>query len=319
MSDYEARAWASLNSHWIKRANRRQLPQMPDWLTDAGNTVVATATKAGRKILEVTPTPVKGAAGWAADTAIMPTVKGVTHLLELISEWSQELMDPKGVVKLARKHGHQIDSINDLRTLDLKACDALLTRTALKWRTVGAVEGASLGLLTLIPAPGVGAAIAISADLVVIHIMSTAIATRVAHSYGIDARDPEEQEFIQQIITRSFIAQGAKAKATKETAEAARAIRGRVRWSRKLRDDQKLVAALERLMKQWYPRAHVPVQHVAKALPFVSSVVGAGTNSHLLGQVTSDAQKYCQTRFLAEKYALDLPKPLREDFEPALS
>ncbi len=68
-------------------------------------------------------------------------------------------------------------------------------------------------------------------------------------------------------------------------------------------------------MSRWYQGGHVPVQHVGKALPWVGVIVGAGMNSHLLAAVALDAQRYCQTRFLADKYSLDLPEPLREEFD----
>ena len=61
--------------------------------------------------------------------------------------------------------------------------------------------------------------------------------------------------------------------------------------------------------------SRVPVQNVAKAVPFVGVVIGAGMNSAVLGNVAADAQRYCQTRFLCEKYGLPLPTALATDPE----
>jgi hypothetical protein len=247
-------------------------------------------------------------AGHVFEVGLRPAVESAVHLLELASDWSQELMDPDAVVEKAAKHGHAVNDIADLRKLDLKDCDALLARTALVWRTVGAVEGAAIGALALIPVAG--GVVAITADFVVIHVMSTAIATRVAYSYGFDARHPEEQEFIEKIVTRSFLAQGGKAATLRDANSAAKVLKGRQRWSQKLRDDEKLVAALEKFMKRFYTGGKMPVKDVGKAIPVVSILVGSGMNSHLLGQVTQDAKRFCQTRFLCEKYGLPMPEAI---------
>lgn len=87
-----------------------------------------------------------------------------------------------------------------------------------------------------------------------------------------------------------------------------------MRWSDKLRTDHRLVAVLEKLMKQLGPAgSRVPVQSVAKVVPFVGILIGAGTNATVLGAVAADAQRYCQTRFLCEKYGLRLPAALATD------
>lgn len=68
------------------------------------------------------------------------------------------------------------------------------------------------------------------------------------------------------------------------------------------------MAALEKLLQQMGPAgARVPVTNVAKVVPFVGVLVGAGMNSAVLGGVAPEAQRYGQTRFLCEKYGLPLP------------
>ena len=61
-------------------------------------------------------------------------------------------------------------------------------------------------------------------------------------------------------------------------------------------------------MKTWMPKGQVvPVKHVAKAVPLVGVLLSSGVNAHLLGQVALDAERFCQTRFLCEKYGLPDP------------
>lgn len=81
-----------------------------------------------------------------------------------------------------------------------------------------------MGLLAMVPVAGIPAAI--TADILVAQVLSTSIAARIAYSYGYDATDPKEQEFIQRLVQRSFMAQAAKAKPSHETARAANAVKG---------------------------------------------------------------------------------------------
>lgn len=54
-------------------------------------------------------------------------------------------------------------------------------------------------------------------------------------------------------------------------------------------------------------------------VPYVGILIGAGMNSALLGNVAADAQRYCQTRFLCEKYGLPLPAALVTDSDEPLA
>lgn len=253
--------------------------------------------------------PVRRAGDAVADTALRPALAGAAALLELVNDKAMDLNDPKNVEELARKQGLDIDSFTELRQQDLKVCDRLLTRNTLKWRTTGAVEGGAMGLLAMVPVAGT--LTALTADILVVQVLSTSIAARIAYSYGYDAKDPKEQEFIQHLVQQSFMAQAAKAKPLRDTARAASAVKGRVNWSQKLRNDHRLLAALEKLMKQLGPAgSRVPVKNVAKVVPVVGVLISAGMNSAVLGRVATEAQRYCQTRFLCDKYGLPLPTAL---------
>ncbi|MFJ4691099.1 EcsC family protein [Streptomyces sp. NPDC088766] len=313
MSAYEKQIWDMLNERWQRRNNRRGLP---NWASTALGRTGEVAGNAARRVTAAVPEavtdPIRRAGEAVADTAMRPALAGAAALLELVNDWAMDLNDPKSVEELARKRGFDIDSFTELRQQDLKVCDRLLTRNTLKWRTTGAFEGGAMGLLAMVPVAGIPAAM--TADILVVQVLSTSIATRIAYSYGYDAKDPEEQDFIQRLVQRSFMAQAAKAKPLHETARAANAVKGRVNWSQKLRNDHRLLAALEKLMKQLGPAgSRVPVKNVAKVVPFVGVLIGAGMNSAILGRVAADAQRYCQTRFLCDKYGLPLPAALATD------
>lgn len=310
MNAYERQVWDTLKIYWDRRENKRGLP---NWANTALERSKTSVKRAGARVVQAVPDAVSEPARKAADTvaaaAVRPTIAGLLKLLDLVNDWAVELNDPRFVEKLARQRGVEIDSFLDLRDQELKACDRLLSRSTLTWRTAGALEGGAMGALALVPVAGIP--VAIAADVLVVQVMSVSIASRIAYSYGFDAKDPAEQEFIHGLVRRSFMAQAAKAEPLRETARAARAIKDRVRWSDKLRQDHRLVAALEKLLQHLGPAgARIPVQQVAKVVPFVGIVVGAGTNAVVLGNVAADAQRFCQTRFLCEKYDLPFPAAL---------
>ncbi|MHA7190537.1 EcsC family protein [Arthrobacter sp. MDT2-16] len=316
MSAYERQVWDTLNGHWQRRDNRRGLP---NWASSALNRTGEEAGNAVSLVAGALPEAVTRQAQRAgevvASKAGRPALEAATALLELVNDWATELNDPRTVENLARKRGVDLDTFTALRQQDLKVCDRLLTLNTLRWRTAGAVEGGAMGLLALVPVAGIP--IAMTADMLVIQVLSVSIATRIAYSYGYDAKDPEEQVFIQRLVRRSFMTQAAKVEPLRDVAQAAAAVKGRVNWSPKLRADHRLLTALEKLMQQLGPAgARVPLKNVAKVVPFVGVLIGAGMNSAILGNVAADAQRYCQTRFLCDKYGLPLPVALTTDPDP---
>lgn len=315
MSAYEEQVWKVLDGHWQRRNNRRGLP---NWASTAmshtGHVAGSAVNKMVDSIPEAVTNPIHRASEAVTDRAARPAIEAAIALLNLVNDWAVELNDPKTVEKLARKHGLTLGTFTELRQQDLKVCDRLLTRNTLRWRTAGALEGGAMGLLALVPVAGIP--MAMTADLLVIQVLSTSIATQIAYSYGYDAKDPHEQLFIQRLVRRSFMAQAAKAQPMRNVAQAAGAAKGRVNWSPKLRADHRLLTTLEGLLKQLGPAGgRVPLQNVAKVVPFVGIVIGAGTNAAVLGNVAADAQRYCQTRFLCDKYGMPLPPALASDVE----
>lgn len=315
MGPYEKQVWKALNAHWERRNNRRGLPNWASTaIVKAGDGARTALHRVETAVPDRVKEPIARAGEAAAEKVVRPAIGGAVALLDLVNDWALELNDPSAVEKLARKHGLEIDSYSELRHHDLKASDRLLAFNTLTWRSVGALEGGAMGVLALVPVAGIP--VAMTADVLVIQVMSTSIAARIAYSYGYDAKDPEEQAFIERLVHRSFVTQAAKAEPLNEVARAAHAIAGRVRWSDKLRADHRVLVGLEKLLKHLGPSgARVPVQNVAKVVPLLGILIGAGMNSAVLAHVAADAQRYCQTRFLCEKYGMPLPAALTEEDE----
>lgn len=308
MSAYEQRRWAELNAHWSK--SRRQL--MPakarEALEVAGKNTHKAASAAGQKVADVTPQEVKVVGGVVVDATLASTVKAVTKLLEFTTEVVTEFSKPDTVLEHHRNNGHDIRAVRDLQHLDLKELDAFTRRMSLKWRAFGAVQGGALGALAFVPGPGTLASMTL--DIVVSHALTSSIATRVAYAYGFDATDPDQQQLIDRMVRRAYKEMVPKAGAVRQTSKAFKAGQGRVNWSKKLREDEKLLAAVEKLMKQ-FNNAPVPVGKVVAKMPAIAVITTAGLNQHMLADVAKQARLYAATVLLAEKYDLPLPAKLQ--------
>lgn len=290
-------------------------PRARDALATAGEATKQATSKAGRAIADVTPEKIKDMAGTAVDTALVPTVQAVVHLLELINDWAVELSDPEIVIRYHQLAAREVSSLDDLKALDLELLDEVTDGMSLRWRTLGAGQGAAFGALAMIPVPVVSSLAAISLDMVAMQALTSAIACRVCYAYGFDAADPEMKHMIERMVVRAYRNQAPKAGTVKSASAAFNAAKGRVNWSPKLRDDHRLMAAVEKLLKRVGDGGRVPVKNARMGMPVISVFIGAGTNAHVLGDTAKQARYYAATIFLAEKYGLELPANIRRDLD----
>ena len=318
MSAYEQKRWEELQAHWEKKAKgRRQVLPAParnaldTALKASGNTV----SKAGRAVADRTPDGVKELASGTVDAVLVPTLHNVVSLLELLNDWVVELTDPASVLAYHLEKGREVSTLDDLRSLDLEELEELTKRMALRWRTIGAGEGAALGSLAMIPVPVLGSAAAIGLDLVAMQALTGAIATRVCYSYGYDANDPDMRHMVDRMVGRAYRDQVVKVRSVKSASAAFDAAKGRVNWSQQLREDHRLMAAVEKLLKSAGGGKRVPVKNARMGMPMVSILAGAATNSHVLGDTVAQARHYGATVMLAEKYGLPLPPNLHRSME----
>ena len=288
-------------------------PRMRAALAGAADRASDAGSRAAGHVAQVAPDKVKRAAGLVLDSTLAPTAESIVRLLELVTDWTVELTDAERVLSHHRERGRDVASLEDLRQLDLSELDEVTRRLALRWRTLGAAEGGALGLLAFVPVAGGLAAITL--DLLVVHVLSTSIATRAMHAYGFDPSTPDAERMIEQMVNRAYKAQAPKVATQRRASNAFTATAGRVRWSERLREDHRILAAVEKLMKRASSGGHVPVARAAKALPVVSVVMGAGTNAHLLGAVAKHSVCHSQTVFLSQRYGLLVPQTLRHEPE----
>lgn len=316
MSVYERREWRSLHDHWDQRSRRRR-PVREVGAKFAHNTQRA-ASAVANKVPDVVRRPVAQVAGTMASTVVdraaTPLLSQVTHLVEVANEWMLDLNNPASVQRLITERGLAVDDFRDLQQLDLQVVDSLNHGLTAKAGTMGAAEGAAMGVLSLVP---FGPAAAIPMDLLLVQALSASVATRIAYGYGFDAGADSERVFISHLLRRSFVEQAGKAVPMRDAAQAYWAIEGRTRWSEKLLRDHRLLAAMKKASEQLGPKgATTSVSQVSKFVPLVGMAVSAGGSAAVLTQVAKDARRFCRTRFLCEKYDLPLPASLARWEEP---
>lgn len=309
MSPYEAKAWTDLDEFWQRKASRRSLPPKAEQAKDAAVARIKGAASATRGYIgAVTPQPVKDVGGIVMDRALEPTVEAALGLIEWVTETVQEFSDPEAIYAYHRDQGRPVASLADLQGLDLEHLDEFTRGFVWRCRTTGVVEGAALGLFTFIPIAGSVAAIGL--DLIIMHALSTAIATRAAYAYGLDPAGDAGRDHLDRMLRRAWTAQVPKAgtvKGARDTfVEGAR----RVRWSDKFRNDHRLAAAVEKLLKQMGNGQHVPIQKVVAKMPAIAVVTAAGVNGTVLGSLAKTSVRYSQTIHLAQKHNLTLPPNL---------
>lgn len=316
MSSYDAARWAELEEHWDKKANRRAVvPQKTRAsMSVAGGKARTIAARAGGAVNAAIPERFKELANSAVESAVAPTIESVVNLLELINDWVVELNDPQAVLDHHKALGRGVERIEDLRGLQLEDLEVFTRGMVLRWRTIGAGAGAAFGALAMIPVPLLGSAAAITADVVAMQALTAAVVTRVCYAYGYDPADPAMRAVVDRMVRRAYKRQTPKTGAVNSAGRAFAASNGRVNWSKKLREDHRIMEAVEKLLKQ-VGDGKVPVKNARMGLPVIAVVVGAGTNAQVLGDVAKQTRHYAATLHLAEKYGLSLPQSLRQDLD----
>jgi hypothetical protein len=308
MSTYEHRRWEELNERWSKERRKIVPVKAREALGSAGTKTTQVLSKTGGKLVEVTPQRLKNATSVVGDAALEPTIKAVAGVLEWTTDMVTELTDPAKVLEYHRSHGRDVQTLADLRTLDLKELDEFTRRMSLKWRGVGIAQGGAFGTLAFVPVVGTGASIIL--DTVVSQVLTTAIATRVAYAYGFDPNDADQKKLIERMVLGAYTKQVVKAGAVNETAKAYAAGVGRQRWSQKLRDDHRILDLTEKLMSQFNGTKGTPVGKVVAKMPAIGVVTSAGLNARMLGNVAEQARQFAATTHLVEKYGLPMPTKL---------
>ena len=321
-SAYELDAWRRLQNA-RSRPLTRVMHVAGDRTASAARAVAQTAERladdhpAVRRAQGAVARGARGAAG-----AVPPAVTRAA------SEWGQQAFDsiqravarvsrvglsPDGVVAKYRKRGMSVDSLADIRRLDLEDVDRVRGRGMdVYYPAAAAASGAGAGLVITGgelfiavsggagAAPGSGAvAGAMVADAAAVLGIASRAVGHVALTYGYDPEDPAEKLFVLTVINAgTAMSASAKTAAMAELSTLTQALFRGAAWKVL---DKSIVA---QVYKQFASRFAVRVtkQSLGKVVPGLSIVLGAGFNWATLEMLIDGANQAYRRRLLLEKY-----------------
>jgi len=221
------------------------------------------------------------------------------------------------VVRAYSKRGHAVESLGDIRKLDLRAIDkvASFTRRHYTYSMSAAAEGAVAGLAVsggqaavaagglagagAGAAPGLGTiAAAMGVDAAALLTLCSRVVAHDALYYGYDPCDPAEEVFMMQIIGLGLASTApAKAAAYQQLAVLTRSLATNVAW-RQL-NQQTFVKVAQRFATQFGQK--LTKKKLGQFVPVAGVGIGAALNWKVVDDISKAAYWAYRERFLFEK------------------
>lgn len=217
------------------------------------------------------------------------------------------------VVRIHKKRGHDVDSLADIRQLDLEQIDAVGGRGA-SWYypAAAALSGASAGLVVsgggLVTVASAGAAAAPSAaaiggafagDAAMVLGLASRSVGHISLLYGYDPDQPAEKLFVMSVVNAgTAVSSGAKTAAMRDISKLTQAlVRGQT-WS--VLNETLVARVFNQFAKAFSVR--LTKQGLGKVVPAVGVIVGGTFNWATLEGIFDAADVAYRRRFLLDKY-----------------
>lgn len=324
-SDYELAAWED-----IQRFRGRPLSQGMRWVGEKAAAGAAAVGADTAEFLEGHPTAelvvsrgkelvAKGArvveTGFHRAADALPDWSGAAFasVRQTVGRVSRAGLSPKRVVARHKKHDHPVESLADLRRLDLEQIDEVRGRGA-SWYypALAALSGAGAGLVIsggelvvtasagVAAAPSGGAIVgAFAGDAAIVLGLSSRVVGQVALHYGYDPEDPAEKLFVMSIVNAgSAMSATAKTAAMADISRLTQAlVRGRT-WA--VLNESVVAKVSQQAAKAFGFR--LTQRGLGKAIPAFGIVVGGTLNWTTLESIVDAADIAYRRRFLLEKH-----------------
>lgn len=221
----------------------------------------------------------------------------------------------EAILQAYRKRGHHVQTLRDIRRLDLSDITRVKPRLGLAYIAASTVEGAGAGLAVSAgqlvaaggavaggTAPGAATAVAaMAADAAAVLVASHRAVAHLAAYYGYDVDEPEERLFALGVLGVGTAGDAvAKYAAYAELHRLAAALARRQSW-------QHLNAnVITQVVATVYAKLGLRLtqRKLAQAIPVAGIVIGAGLNAKLLSRIVDDAEHLYRERFLRERYGI---------------
>ncbi|MFB6624802.1 EcsC family protein [Streptomyces sp. NPDC056374] len=237
----------------------------------------------------------------------------VQSLRKTVGRVSRAGLSPKRVVARHQKYGHEVESLRDVRRLDLKQVDAVRGKAA-SWYfpAAAALSGATAGLVIsggeLVIAASAGAAAAPSggaiagafvADTAAVLGLASRAVGQVSLFYGYDPEEPAEKLFVMSVVNAGTASSAtAKNAAMADISRLTQALfRGKT-W-------KTLNESLVTKVSQQFAKAfgfRLTKNGLGKAVPAFGIALGGAFNWTTLEGIVDAADMAYRRRFLLEKY-----------------
>ena len=251
--------------------------------------------------------------------ALTRTVSAATlGLVELAASASEASVRRKRILKAYRAAGHEVKTLQDIRSLKLDDVLSVKPRLSLAYSTTAAAEGAVSGVFAsggfvaavlgagVASAPGVGVtASAIAVDITTFLAAATRLVAHTAAYYGYDSEDPTERLFSTMVLSQAIdpAGSGHDFVVEKQTTMLAfnKVMRDLVgRGSLDGLGGNVIVSAMNSLFSAMGVR--LASRKLAQIIPVAGVVVSAGMNAALMRTIGETADHLYRERFLAELY-----------------
>jgi hypothetical protein len=324
-SDYELDAWRAaqqFKGRPLSRAMRNTGEQVANGVSELGKRAAKqlenhprakSALSRGQEVVAKGAQKVGAGARGAADA--LPEWSGTAFqsVRQTVGRASRAGLSPKRVVALHKKRGHDVESLLDLRRLDLEQVDAVRGRAAsLYYPAAAALSGAGAGLVIsggqLAIAASAGAAAAPSggaiagafvADTAVVLGLASRAVGQVSLFYGYDPEEPVEKLFVMSVVNVGTASSAtAKNAAMADISRLTQALfRGKT-WE--VLNDAVVTKVSQQFAKAFGFR--LTKKGLGKAVPAFGIVVGSTLNWTTLEGIVDAAEMAYRRRFLLEKY-----------------
>lgn len=275
-------------------------------LLDHGSRVIAKSTSAvgsrAKKVSDAIPEELKD---WTGES--------LAAVQTTLAKLSRVGLTTNGIVKIHQKRGHDVESIQDFRTLDLKDIDSVGVKSA-SWYypALAAASGAGASFVitggefttvvsggaTAAPTGGVVAAV-LAGDMAVMLSLSSRAVAHYGLLYGYDPDEPAEKLFALSIVNAgTAMSQSAKYAAMADLSKLTQALVRNKNWNELAK------TVLGKVAQEFKNKfgARIFKSSLGKVVPVAGIIVGGTFNWATLERITDVANMVYRRRFLLDKY-----------------
>lgn len=216
----------------------------------------------------------------------------IAGLIRLVNEITLDWVPSEAVITRYRDEGHEVESLADIRLLDLEVVDRAVAGLGPGYRNLAGAEGAAVGFA--------GAA-GIPTDIVALVAMNLRAAGQYATYYGFDISTDVERLYALSLL--DHVAQpSTKAKDV--------AMSPVVKLTSRLARTQAMDVIEQIAMSRAVSRItrsigiHLTRAKLAQLAPVTGAVIGGGYNAYYTSKVCNTAYYSFRRRFLIRKYGL---------------